>query len=74
MLYSRGHRGNKERLAWLGKQKLIRCDRCPRHRGENRVRQPRPDGYKAHRRHRRVADFGTWLAWIKGGLVGWELR
>src|SRR5688572_5150383 len=30
-----GDRGNKDRKAYLDKQKIINCGRCPYHRGEN---------------------------------------
>lgn len=31
-------------------EKLLRCDRCPPHRKENAVKQPRSDKHKNHRR------------------------
>jgi hypothetical protein len=38
--------GNKERKAYLEKQKLISCGRCRYHKGENATPTPKPDKYK----------------------------
>ena len=46
-----GDLGNKERKAYLEKQKLISCGRCPYHRNENATPTPRPDKYKTIKRN-----------------------
>jgi len=43
--------GNKERKAYLEKQKLISCGRCPYHRKENATPTPRQDKYKTIKRN-----------------------
>ena len=46
-----GDRGGKDRKAYLDRQKLINCGRCPYHRKENRgARVPRDDRHKNPRR------------------------
>ena len=46
-----GNLGNKERKAYLEKQKLISCGRCPYHRNENATPTPKPDKYKNIKRN-----------------------
>jgi len=43
--------GSKERKAYLEKQKLISCGRCPYHRKENATPTPRQDKYKTIKRN-----------------------
>lgn len=46
-----GAPNNKDRKRYLARRGLIKCDRCPAHKGENATRRrSRPDKYKNHRR------------------------
>lgn len=45
-----GSRDNKARKLELEKSRAIKCGRCKPHKGENAVKQARPDKYKDHRK------------------------